>query len=38
MTRNIVFFSDLEEKYLHIEIEFGDDERYSAIGISIVTF
>lgn len=37
MTGNIDFFSDLE-KDLQMHIEMGDDGRYGAIGIGIVTF
>eukprot|EP00253_Pinus_taeda_P035081 PITA_35081 len=32
------FFSDLEEKYLHVHIKLGDDRRYSVIRIGIITF
>ena len=32
------FFNDLEEKDLHIHIELGNDGRYSATRIGIVTF
>lgn len=32
------FFNDLEEKYLHMHIEIGDDGRYNVIGIGTVTF
>ena len=38
MTGNRYFFSDLEEKDLKKNIEFGDDGRYSTIGIGTVTF
>lgn len=38
MTDNKYFFSDLEEKYLQIHIEMGDDGRYSAADISTITF
>ena len=38
MTGNKDFFSDLEEKYLQMHIEMGDDGRCSAIGIGTVTF
>jgi hypothetical protein len=31
-------FSDLEEKDLQMHIEMGDDGRYSATGISTITF
>ena len=31
-------FSDLEEKYLQMHIEMGDDGRYSDIGIGTITF
>ena len=31
-------FSDLEEKDLQMHIEMGDDGRYSANGIGIITF
>jgi hypothetical protein len=32
------FFSDLEERYLKMHIEMGDDGRYSATGIGTITF
>ena len=32
------FFSDLEEKYLQIHIEMGEDGRYSATCIGTITF
>ena len=32
------FFNDLEEKYLDIHIEFGDDVRYNYTWIVTVTF
>jgi len=32
------FFSDLEEKDLHMHIDLGDHRRYNVIGIGIVTF
>lgn len=38
MTGNRDLFSDLEEKYLKHNIEFGDDERYSATDINTITF
>ena len=38
MTWNIYLFSDLEEKYLQQNIEFGDDERYNATEIGTITF
>ena len=38
ITGNIDLFSDLEEKDLQQSIEFGDDERYSATDIGIITF
>ena len=31
-------FSDLEEKYLGVHIEMGDDGRYSATSISTISF
>ena len=31
-------FSDLEEKYLQMYIEMGDDGRYSVNGIGTITF
>lgn len=36
--RDKEFFSDLEEKDLQMNIEFGDDRRYNVTGIGIVTF
>ena len=38
MTWKRDLFSDLEEKDLQQNIEFGDDERYNATGIGTVTF
>ena len=38
MTGDKELFSDLEEKYLHMHIEMGDDGWYSAIGIGTITF
>lgn len=38
MTSNKEFFNDLEEKDLQKHTEMGDDERYSATNIDIVTF
>jgi len=38
MTGNRDFFSDLEEKDLHIHINMGDDKIYNATEIGIVTF
>ena len=38
MTGNRVFFSEVEEKYLQMHIDMGDDERYSMTEIGIVTF
>jgi len=38
MTGNRDFFSDLEEKYLQRNIEFGDDGRYNTTGIGTITF
>ena len=32
------FFSDLEEKYLQMHVEMGDDRRYIVTGIGTVTF
>lgn len=31
-------FSDLEEEYLHMHIDMGDDERYSSTGLGTITF
>lgn len=31
-------FSDLEEKYLKMHIEMGDDGKYSVIGLGTITF
>lgn len=38
ITGNSECFSDLEEKDLHMNIEFGDDGRYSATEICTITF
>ena len=38
MTRDKKLFSDLEEKYLQMHIELGDDGWYSATGIGTITF
>lgn len=38
MTGNKEFFSDLEEKDIQMNIEFGDDGRYSVIEIDTTTF
>ena len=38
MNDNKELFNDLEEKDLHMHIEMGDDGRYSATEIGIVTF
>ena len=38
MMQNRDLFSDLEEKDLQQNIEFGDDERYNTIDIGTVTF
>ena len=38
MTCNKYFFSDLEDKYLHMNIDMGDDGRYSARNIGEITF
>ena len=38
MTGDKELFSDLEEKYLQMNIEMGDDGRYIATGIGTVTF
>ena len=38
MTGNKYFFSDLEEKDLHMHINMGDDGRYSTTDIGTVTF
>ena len=32
------FFNDLDNKYLQIHIEMGDNRRYNATEISIITF
>ena len=31
-------FSDLEEKYLHMHIEMGDDGKYNVTGMGKITF
>ena len=38
MIDNKDFFSDLEEKDLHMHIEMGDDGRYSANDITLGEF
>ena len=38
MMGNRYLFSDLEEKDLQQNIDFGDDEKYNAIGIGTVPF
>ena len=38
MTGDKILFSTLEEKYLNIRIEMGDDERYSVSGVGTVSF
>jgi hypothetical protein len=38
MTRDKDLFSDLEEKYLKMHIDMGDDGRYNATGIGTITF
>ena len=38
MTGNKYFCSDLENKYLHMNIDMGDDGRYSARNIGEITF
>ena len=38
MTGCRYFFSDLEEKYLQLHTNMGDDGRYSAIGVGTITF
>ena len=38
MARCRNFLSDLEEKYLHIHIEMGDERRYNTIEVGTVTF
>lgn len=38
MTRNKYFFSDLEEKDLHMHINMGDDGRYNVTTIDTFTF
>ena len=38
MTGDRDLFSDLEEKYLGVHIEMSDDGRYSATGISTISF
>ena len=37
MTGDKELFSSLEEKYLQINIEMGDDGKYSSTGISTIT-
>ena len=38
MTRDKELFSDLEEKYLQMHIDMGDDGRYSVTSIGTITF
>ena len=38
MTDNKEFFSDLEEKDLHMHIEMGDDGRYNMVHIGTISF
>ena len=38
MTVNREFYSDLKEKYLQMHIEMGDNRRYNANEIGIITF
>jgi len=38
MTRNKEFFSDLEDKDIHMDIEMGDDGRYSVTDIGTINF
>ena len=38
MTGDKYLFSDLDEKDLGVHIEMGDDGRYSATGISTISF
>ena len=38
MIRCREFFSDVEEKYLQMHINMGDDERYSATGVVTISF
>ena len=38
MTDNKELFSNLEEKYLQIHIDMGDNGRYSTITLDTVTF
>ena len=38
MTGDKESFIDLEEKYLRMHIEMGDDGRYNATGIGTITF
>ena len=38
MTGDKELFSGLEEKYLHMHIDMGDDEWYSATEIGTITF
>jgi hypothetical protein len=38
MIRDNEFFSDLEERYLKMHIEMGDDGRYIETGIGTITF
>lgn len=38
MTSNKELFSELEEKYLKMHIEMGDDGKYSVTGVGNITF
>ena len=38
MTGDKELFGDLEDKYVQMHIEMGDDGRYSATGLGTVTF
>ena len=38
MTGNKELFSELEEKYLKMHIEMGDDDKYSVTGVGNITF
>ena len=38
MTGDKYLFTDLDEKYLGLHIEMGDDGRYSATGIGTISF
>ena len=38
MTGDEKLFNDLEEKYIQMHIEMGNDRRYNAIGIGTINF